>query len=177
MALKSTIFKATLDIVDIDRNYYNEHQLTLACHPSETAERMMVRLLAFALNAHDDLLLGKGLSDQEEPDLWRKNLTGEIELWIELGHPDEKRIMKACGRAGKVVVYPYSATPSLWWNPIASKLERAKNLSVISIDSSSSGALAAMADRTMKLQFTIEDGEVWVRDERNAVHIEFTPLR
>lgn len=177
MALKSTIFKATLDIVDIDRDYYHEHQLTLACHPSETDERMMLRLLAFALNAHEDLLLGKGLSDQEEPDLWRKNLTGEIELWIELGHPDEKRILKACGRAGQVIVYTYSTTPTLWWNPIASKLERAKNLSVISIDSSSSAALAAIASRTMKIQITIEDGEIWVRDEKDAVHIKLTRLK
>ena len=113
MALKATIYKAELQIADMDRNYYQEHLLTLARHPSETDERMMIRLLAFAIHASDSLTFTKGLFDTEEPDLWQKDLTGAIQLWIEVGQPDEKRLMKACGRSEHVIVYSYSATSSI----------------------------------------------------------------
>jgi uncharacterized protein YaeQ len=115
MALKATIYKAELQIADMDRNYYQEHLLTLARHPSETDERMMIRLLAFAIHASDALTFTKGLFDTEEPDLWQKDLTGAIELWIEVGQPDDKRLMKACGRSEHVVVYSYSATSHIWY--------------------------------------------------------------
>jgi len=100
MAIKSTIYKATLQVADMDRHYYADHALTIARHPSETDERMMMRCLAFALNAGEALAFGKGLSDADEPDLWQRDLTGAIQLWIEVGQPDEKRILRACGRAG-----------------------------------------------------------------------------
>jgi uncharacterized protein YaeQ len=135
MALKATIYKAELQIADMDRNYYQQHLLTLARHPSETDERMMIRLLAFAIHASESLAFTKGLFDTDEPDLWQKDLTGAIELWIEVGQPDEKRLMKACGRAEKVVVYSYGATSHIWFKQIANKLERAKNLSVVNIPS------------------------------------------
>ena len=99
MALKATVYKADLSISDLDRNYYHDHALTLAQHPSETDERMMVRLVAFALNASERLEFGKGLSNEEEPALWRKSLSGDVELWIDVGHPDERRLRKACGVA------------------------------------------------------------------------------
>ena len=114
MALKATIFKADLQIADMDRNYYQDHALTLARHPSETDERMMVRLLAFAIHADEALTFTKGLFDTEEPDLWQKDLTGAIQLWIEVGQPDEKRILKACGRSEQVIVYSYGATSHIW---------------------------------------------------------------
>ena len=125
MALKSTIFKADLQIADMDRQYYDGHGLTIARHPSETDERMMVRILAFVLHAHAALTFGKGLSTDDEPDLWQKDLTGAIELWIDVGQPDEKRIMKACGRSNQVVIYSYSSMSNIWWNQINSKVERA----------------------------------------------------
>src|SRR6185436_13552241 len=105
MALKSTVFRAELAVADIDRGYYADHPLVLARHPSETDERMMVRLLAFALHADPLLAFGKGLSTDEEPDLWRRDLTGAIGLWIDVGRPDERRVKKACGRADQVIVY------------------------------------------------------------------------
>ena len=89
MAIKATIFKADCQIVDMDRHYYQDHSLTLARHPSETDERMMLRLLAFAYHASDTLAFTRGLSSSDEPDLWQKDLTGTIERWIELGQPDE----------------------------------------------------------------------------------------
>ena len=115
MAIKATIFKANLQIADMERHYYQDHTLTLAQHPSETDERMMVRLLAFALHAHEYLEFGQGMTNDEEADLWRKDLTGSIELWIDVGIPDEKLIRKACGRAKQVIVYCYGGRAAQMW--------------------------------------------------------------
>jgi uncharacterized protein YaeQ len=173
MALKSTIFKADLQIADMDRNYYQSHALTLARHPSETDERMMVRLLAFALHADEYLAFGKGLSAEDEPDLWKKDLTGAIELWIEVGLPDEREIRKACGKANRVVVLCYGGRGAdLWWNQNRDKLERLRNLRVIGLAPESTQALAALANRNMQLQCTVQDGQVWLTDGQDTVHIE-----
>src|SRR5476651_1029772 len=137
MALKSTIFKAELQVSDLDRDHFATHALTIARHPSETDERMMVRVLAFALHASDALSFGRGLSTDDEPDLWQKDLTGSIETWIDVGQPDDKRIRKACGRAGQVYIYSYGGHASkLWWTQISDKLERTRNLTVRSVDQS-----------------------------------------
>ncbi|MET3434960.1 uncharacterized protein YaeQ [Herbaspirillum seropedicae] len=172
MALKSTIFKADLQISDMDRHYYQQHALTIARHPSETDERMMIRVLAFALNASEALAFGKGLSDTDEPDLWQKDLTGAVELWIEVGQPDDRAILKACGRAERVIVYSYSSVSNIWWNQTGSRVERAKNLKVVNIAAEASQALAALAQRTMQLQCTIQDGQVWLGANENMVLIE-----
>ena len=172
MALKSTIFKADLQISDMDRHYYQQHALTIARHPSETDERMMIRVLAFALHASEALTFGKGLSDTDEPDLWEKDLTGAIDLWIEVGQPDDRAILKACGRAGRVLVYSYSSVSNIWWNQTGSRVERAKNLKVVNIPAEASQALAALAQRTMQLQCTIQDGQVWLGANEDMVLIE-----
>jgi uncharacterized protein YaeQ len=177
MALKATICKAGLQIADMDRSYYAEHALTLARHPSETDERMMVRLLAFALNAHEHLAFGKGLSDTDEPDLWQKDLTGAIAHWIEVGQPDDKRLLRACGRAERATVYAYGASTELWWKPIAEKLARAKNLTVWRVPTSASQALGKLAARTMQLQCTIQDGQLWFSDAAETVQIGLTALK
>ncbi len=172
MALKATIYKADLQIADMDRNYYQEHVLTLARHPSETDERMMVRLLAYAIHADEALSFTKGLFDTDEPDLWQKDLTGAIELWIEVGQPDEKRLLKACGRSERVIVYSYSTTSHIWWKQIANKLERAKNLEVINIVAPGSAELEKLAQRSMQLQCTIQDGQIWLTDGADTVQVE-----
>jgi len=177
MALKATIYKADLSIADMDRNYYQEHSLTIARHPSETDERVMIRLLAFALHADLALAYGKDLFDVEEPALWLKDLTGAIQTWIEVGQPDEKRLLKAAGRAEKVVVYSYSATSSIWFKGLANKIERARNVSVINIPSSTSAQLEKMAQRSMQLQCTIQDGQVWLTDGADTVQVEREVLR
>lgn len=177
MALKSTIFKAELQVADMDRAYYGTHALTVARHPSETDERMMVRILAFALHAGESLIFGKGLSTDDEPDLWQKDLTGAVEQWIDVGQPDERRIMKACGRSSRVWVYSYSATSSVWWNQISGKLERAKNLAVFQIEPADSQVLASFAQRSMQLQCTIQDGEVWLNSEGETLAIRLTCLK
>lgn len=175
MALKATIFKAELAIADMDRHYYHTHHLTLARHPSETDERMMVRLLAFALHANEALLFTRGLSTDDEPDLWQKDPGGEIELWIELGQPEEKRIRKACGRASSVLIYCYSGNAAeIWWQQNRSKLERFDNLQVIAIAADDSQQLATLAHRSMRLQCTIEDGVAWIGDTSQTVEVVFT---
>jgi uncharacterized protein YaeQ len=173
MALKATIHKAELDIIDMDRNYYAMHRLTLACHPSETGERLMIRLLAFALNAHERLEFGKGISDSDEPDLWRKDLAGAIELWIELGHPAERVLAKAIGRSPRVIVYTYSANPERWWDPIKHRFEGERKLSVFHVSPRSAKDLARMSDGSMNLQCSIQDGEIWFRDDKEgAVRVD-----
>lgn len=172
MALKATIYKADLQIADMDRNYYRDHALTLARHPSETDERMMIRLLAFAIHAGEALTFTKGLFDTDEPDLWQKDLTGAIDLWIEVGQPDEKRLMKACGRSEQVVVYSYSAASHIWYKQIANKLERARNLAIVNIPPAASGQLEKLAQRTMQLQCTIQDGQIYLTDGAATVLVE-----
>ena len=177
MAIKATIYKADLSIADMDRNYYQEHSLTIARHPSETEERVMIRVLAYALHADPALAFTKDLFDVDEPALWLKDLTGAIDLWIEVGQPDEKRLLKAAGRAERVIVYSYSATSSIWFKGIANKIERAKNVSVINIPAEISAQLEKMASRSMALQCTIQDGQVWLTDGTDTVLVEREALR
>ncbi|MDF3983306.1 YaeQ family protein [Luteibacter sp. PPL201] len=177
MALKSTIFKADLQVSDMDRHYYQGHALTIAQHPSETDERMMVRVLAFALHASDTLAFGKGLSADDEPDLWRKELTGEIDLWIDLGQPDEQRIRRAAGRARRVIIYTYSGRGAeVWWKKIAPAIARTKNVSVIDVDPATVEALAAMTQRTMQIQFMVQDGHAQVISGDAVVPVALTTL-
>jgi uncharacterized protein YaeQ len=168
--IKATIFKAAVQISDTDRNYYQNHVLTLARHPSETDERMMVRLLAFALHAHEALVFGKGLSTDDEPDLWQKDLTGAIDLWIDVGQPDEKRLRKACGRSSQVVVYSYGGSgAAMWREQMVPTLARTKNLAIKKIPLEASQAMAKLAQRSMDLSYTIQEGQVWVADTKDTV--------
>ena len=177
MALKATICKAELNIADMDRGYYADHALTLAQHPSENDERLMLRLLAFVLHAHEYLAFTKGLSDPDEPDLWQKDLTGAIDLWIDLGQPDEKRVLKACGRSRQVVVISYGNATPIWWENIAPKLERARNLSVRRLVVSGDTPLAAFVQKNMKLQCTVQDGQLWLSDGERSAQIDAVTLR
>jgi uncharacterized protein YaeQ len=172
MTVKATVFKAALQIADMDRHYYADHTLTLARHPSETDERMMVRLLAFALYADDALTFGKGLSSGEEPDLWHKDLTGAIKRWIEVGLPDERTIRKASGRADQVVVISYGRSADIWWNQLHDKLQRLNNLTVLRFPTSITLALAGLASRTMQLQCTIQEGHIMMTSDSGMLEIE-----
>lgn len=178
MAIKATIFKANLQIADMERHYYQDHALTLARHPSETDERLMVRLLAFALHAHEYLEFGQGMTDDDEADLWRKDLTGSIELWIDVGIPDEKLIRKACGRARQVAVYCYGGrVADMWFAQNSVQFERLKNLTIVNLPVESTKALAKLAQRSMNLQCTIQDGQVWLSDGESSVQVERAILK
>ncbi|WP_334158446.1 YaeQ family protein [Oryzomicrobium sp.] len=175
MALKSTVFKADLGVADMDRGYYGDHSLTLARHPSETDERLMVRLLAFALNADERLEFGRGISTDDEADLWRLDLTGAIEQWIDVGLPDERDIRKASNRANEVVLYTYGGRAAeIWWEQNQNKLARLDNLTVVNLAAAETQALATLAARTMRLQVTIQDGHLYVAGEGDPV--EVTPV-
>ena len=170
MAPKATVVKAELQVTDMDRHYYASHNLTLAQHPSETVERLMVRLLAFALHADERLEFGRGLSDEDEPALWRRDYTGAIEQWIELGQPDESRLRKACGRAQQVVVVNYGGRAAdLWWEKNAATLARLKNLTVLDLDAAGVEAVATLFERAMRLTAMIQDGELQLMDTTRTV--------
>ena len=184
MALKATIFKASLQIADIDHGYYADHTLTLARHPSETDERMMVRLVALALQAHQlqdvcagdgTLAFGAGLSDPDNPDVSLTDFTGHKRLWIEVGQPEDKPLTKACQKADAVVVYAFHHAAEVWWKGIAGKLTRLDKLQVWRVPTESSQALAQLAQRSMQLQATIQEGALMLGDGTHHVTIE--PLR
>ena len=178
MALKATIFKAGLQIADMDRGYYQDHALTIARHPSETDERMMVRLLAFALNADQALQFGKGLSAEDEPDLWRRDLTGAIDTWIDVGLPDEKLVRKACARAAQVLIYCYGGrVAEMWWNQAGEKLQRLDNLTVVNLPPASSQGLATLAQRNMQLQCTVQDAQIWLADADHSLQVDLSTLK
>jgi uncharacterized protein YaeQ len=172
MAISSTVHRVELNVADMDRHYYADHALTVARHPSETDERMMMRILAFGLHAHERLEFGRGLAADDEPDLWRRDLTGKIELWIDVGQPEERWVRKGLGRSDQVVVYAFGGrTIDPWWARVGHDLARCRNLAVIAVPASTSERLAALANRTMELQLMIQDGEAWMAcgDERIVV--------
>jgi uncharacterized protein YaeQ len=180
MALKATIYKANVQLSDIDRGVYGDHPLIIARHPSETDERMLIRLLAFALNVpadenHGALEFAKDMWDVDEPAVWHRDLTGQILHWIEVGQPDDKRLMRTTSRVGRVSVYSFSSSTAIWWRDIASKLGRARNLTVWQIPSEQSRALSVLAQRSMQLQVTVQDGAIWVGDGERS--IEVAPVR
>jgi uncharacterized protein YaeQ len=171
MALKSTIYKADCQIADMDRGYYAPHNLTIALHPSETEERMMVRLVAFILNAHEHLQFSKGLSSEDEPDVWQKSLTDDIVLWIDVGMPDEKRIRKASNRSELALIYTYGGRNAVWWSQIENKLTRFKNIKIINLPKADTDQLTPLIKRSMQLQISLQDGQIWLSDEQHTAHI------
>ena len=171
MAQKATIYKVELSVSDMDRHYYETHKLTVAKHPSETDERMMVRLLAFALNANEQLELTKGLSTDDEPDIWQKSLSGELDLWVALGLPSEKIIRQSCGKAKEVIVYSYGRTADVWWDKIKNSTTRFENLQVVNFSENETRELAELANRSMKLQVNIQDGDVMVSVDDRIVYV------
>jgi len=184
VALKSTIFKANVAVADIDHGYYADHALTIARHPSETDERMMIRLVALALNAHKlqdvcngdgTLGFGAGLSSPDEPDVILRDFTGRARCWIEVGQPEDRPVMKACGQSDEVIVYAFSSAAEVWWRGIEGKLVRLSNLAVWRIPADQSQALVQMAQRTMQLQATVQEGALMIGDGKHNVDVE--PVR
>lgn len=178
MAIKATIYKIQAELADMDRNLYGDYSLMIASHPSETDERMFVRFLAYMLTVEGDgaaMEFGKDISDTDGPSLCQKDLTGQIEHWIEVGQPDDRRIMRASGRANRVTVFAYGTSVAIWWADLASKITRAKNLTIWQLPALETQALAGLTQRGMKLQVTVQDGTVWIGD--GATSVEITPKR
>ncbi|MBT3059106.1 MAG: YaeQ family protein [Candidatus Thiodiazotropha sp.] len=173
MALKATIFKAELQVSDMERGHYQSYHLTLARHPSETTERLMIRLAAFALNADQTLSFTKGLCRDDEPELWLKNMSGETLLWIDLGQLDEKRLRRACGLAQQVIVYLYSRrSAEVWWAQHRNRLQRYSNLKLAMLSVIGDTGLESLVQRTMSLHATIQDNQLWLSDENQTVTLE-----
>ncbi|MDD3266722.1 MAG: YaeQ family protein [Burkholderiales bacterium] len=170
MAIKPTVFKMSMQIADMDRHYYNDHLLTIAQHPSETDERMMVRILAFALNANENLSFAEGITDQNQADLWDRDHNEQVKLWISVGLPDERLIRKAVSRSEEVIVYAYGGRQAdMWWSK--QKLMAYKNLKVINLSSEDTQSLATMASRGMKINFTMQEGEIMISDDASSINI------
>ncbi|AEC19519.1 hypothetical protein PT7_0979 [Pusillimonas sp. T7-7] len=173
MALRATIFKLELHVADMDRSYYGSHVLTLARHPSETDERMMLRVLAFALYANEDLSFTRGLSTTDEPSLWQKDLTGSILNWVELGHPDERRLLQAGGKSEQVVVFCYGGHASqVWWQGVQAGVARMRKLDVLSVEPAAVQALARLSQRNMTLHVTIQEGVALVASDNDSVSVD-----
>jgi len=172
MAQKAIIYKVELSVSDMDRHYYETHNLTVAKHPSETDERLMVRILTFALNAHEQLEFTRGISTDDEPDIWQKSLSGEIELWVALGLPGEKIIRQSCGKANEVIVYCYGGrTAEMWWEKIKNSTTRFNNLQIINFSKKDTSELEKHVSRLMKLQINIHDGDVMVSVDGSIVNV------
>ncbi|WP_419536285.1 YaeQ family protein [Endozoicomonas sp.] len=172
MALKATIYKAAVNIADMNRHYYADHDLTIARHPSENDERAMLRLLTWTLHASDNLTFTRGISTDDEPDIWQKSLSGDIETWIELGQPDEKRLRKACGRSRQVFIYNYGGRSSdIWWQQYQDKVKRFDNLHIYRIPAEAN-ELARQIDKNMKLHCIIQDQQVTMGNDTESMTIE-----
>lgn len=178
MALRSTVYKVDLHIADNDRSYYATHSVTAARHPSETEERLMVRVLTYALHSDDtsSLDFALGLSDPNEPDLWRRDLTGAIQLWVDVGLPDDRRLIRAAGRASDVIVYAYGKNVDIWWKGIKNKVARLKNLTVFAISAEASTALTSLVHRSMSIDFNVQDNVIWVSSADGEATIEMRKL-
>lgn len=177
MALKATIYKANIELADMDRNYYDSLQLTVAQHPSETPQRLMVRILAYILNAHEDLQFGKGLSDENEAAIWQLNYNGEIDLWIELGQLDEKRLKKACNQAKAVKLYCYGSSVNTWWSQVEQSLNKFPLLTIEQFEPSTCEALVKLVNRNMEFQCSIQDGQLWLSAGEETLLVETIKLK
>lgn len=178
MAKGAVVYKADLQVADMDRGHYADYPLIIACHPSETEERMMIRVLAFALHASEGTTFGRGLSSDDEPDVWVRDLTGAIDTWIDVGLPEDRLVRRACGRAREVVVYAYGgARLNAWWAQSRDMLMRCANLSVYSVSQQDTAALGKLATRSMKLSCTVQDGHVWLGAGGDGVSLEPEALK
>ncbi len=177
MALKATIFKLDLQVDNIDLHYYQLHPLTIARHPSENSARMLYRIIAFALNAHPELQFTKGISSIDEPDLWQHSASGEIEQWIELGQPDEKRLRRACGKAKQVVVYSYQQrSGEIWWQQLSTRTKESLHFTAYQLIISNDAPIEQIISRQMQLNCTIQDGAIWLTDGTTTLEVATQPF-
>ena len=176
MALKPTIYKLNISLSDLDRHYYDTLTMTIAQHPSETLERMMVRVLAFCINAQEFLTFTKGLSEVDEPDIWARTLDGNISLWIDVGEPSVDRIKKASSLASTVRVYSFNSKSDVWWNKEQEKFRKLA-VSIFQFQWESVQALARLVERTMALSITIADDSAYVATEQGECEVPWLELQ
>lgn len=176
MALKPTIYKLKISLSDLNRDYYDTLDLTVAQHPSETLERMMARVLVFCINAEEHLAFTKGLSAVEEPDIWTRTLDDQLSLWIDVGEPTVERVKKATRLAPVVKVYSFNSKSDVWWKQGQAKFNELK-ASVFQLQWAGVQTLATLAQRTMDLSVTISGESVYVATELGEGEISWVALQ
>ena len=171
MALKSSVYKANVSLANLNTHYYEDIVLTMALHPSETEERLMYRLLAFLYSAHERLEVTVGLDNPDLPDIWQKNYTGDIEHWIDIGYPDEKKIKKAIGRSDLVSIFNYNSFKAkVWFGKNKSLLEN-KKVQVFHLEEEIQGSLETLVQRSMALNCMIEDNHIFLSNDSERIQI------
>ena len=175
MALKPTIYKARIALSHLERNLYDNLNLTVALHPSETLQRMVARVLAFCLNYQDDLTFTKGLSDVEEPDLWVYTIDDKVQLWIDVGEPDPERVRKSARKASQVVVYSFNQKSDTWWQQSRAKISK-NGVKVVRFNPESVISLSELVERTMDWSITITGESAFVATPNGEVEIDWQTL-
>ena len=161
MAQNATLHNVAVSIADMDQHYYADHALTVVQHPSEQYERMMLRVIAFIFHAQQDPSFTRGLSEENEPELWKIELDERVSLWVDIGLPDAKRLQKAAKRCPEVAVYHYqSQGADKWWEQNKRALAVHNNLSVFAINPEAGDLLASLVERRMAISVTVQDGEM-----------------
>jgi len=176
MALKPTIYKFRIALTDMNRDYYDTLNLTIAQHPSENTLRMMARLMAYCLHAGENLQFTKGLSTTDEPDIWRKSLDEQIELWIELGEPDADRVKKATRQAKQVVVYSYNTKSNVWWEQNRGKLGM-YDATIMRFNSEQVEALETLLERSVDMSVMISGNSLFVDSNKGSCEVTFEELQ
>lgn len=175
MALKPTIYKLKIMVSDMDRDYYEAMALTVAQHPSETIERMMVRVLAYCLNAQEQLSFTKGLSAVDEPDVWLKTLDDQLSLWIDVGEPAVDRIKKALRLSSAVKIYSFNSKSDSWWSQHQAHFVLMP-ASVFQFKWEQIQALAALVERTMDFSLTITESSIYIATEKGECEVQCVHL-
>jgi uncharacterized protein YaeQ len=177
MALPSTIYRASIELSDLDRNCYESLQVTVAQHPSETAERMVARLLAYALCYREGLVFTKGISAGDEPDLWLKGPDGRVDLWVEVGVPEPERIVKATRHAREVIVYVCGNSQHHWQKQHLSKLSNLSNLTIYLIDQQFIRQVAQHLQRSIIFGLTITEGLMYLTVGNETLETALVPVK
>lgn len=158
MARGATIYRAIIELSNVDRDRYAELAVTVAQHPSETRERMVVRLLAYALRFEEGLEFGRGVSATDEPDAWSRHGDGRVRQWIEVGQPDPKRLVKAARRSETVTAFAFGAGVERWREALLAKIDPPANLGVCGLDSGFIDRASDRLDRTIRWSLTQSEG-------------------
>ena len=176
MAEKATVCKANITLSDMDRHYYGDLSFTIAQHPSETAERMMVRLLSFCYRAADNLTFTRGLSSVDEPDIWLKSDDGRILEWIEVGQPAPDRLKKAQGVARQVLVFAYGRGIDIWWKNNTAAVQALSKVKVYYFDAAELQDLTKLAAKTMNLTISITEAIAYISSAEHNISVSLRDM-
>jgi uncharacterized protein YaeQ len=162
MARGASIHRAQIELSHVDRGVYETLQLTVARHPSETLDRMVMRILAFGLRYAEDLAFGRGVSATDEPDLWRREGDGRVIEWIDVGRPDAKRLIQASRKSTRCQLFVFGDRGRRWRKAQLETMKAPANLGVAYIDDGFVASLAATADRQIAWAMTVFESAIYL---------------